>query len=47
MLPFFAVMGIGNNTNNFNFDNIVVENKNRSYKITKLDPMNSNIAFVL
>jgi hypothetical protein len=47
MLPFFAVMGIANNTNNFNFNNIVIENKNRTYKISKLDPMNSNIAFVL
>lgn len=47
MLPFFAVMGIGKSQDNFDFTNIVQENSNRKYKITKIDPMNSNIAFVL
>ncbi len=47
MLPFYAVMGIAKDKNNFNFSNITIENKNRKYKVTMLDPMNSNIAFVV
>ena len=47
MLPFYAIMGIDKDPYNFNFSNITIENKNRKYRITQLDPMNSNIAFVL
>ena len=47
MLPFYAVMGIDKDSSNFNFNNITIENKNRKYRISSLDPMNSNIAFVL
>ena len=47
MLTFFSVFGIGNSTSNFDFENIEVENKKRTYRISWMDPMNSNIAFVL
>ena len=47
MLPFYTTMGIAKDRNNFNFNNITIENKNRKYKVTRMDPMNSNIAFVL
>jgi hypothetical protein len=47
MLPFFATLGIGKDENNFNMNNILEENFNRKYRVTQIDPMNSNIAFVL
>ena len=47
MLPFYAAMGIAKDATNFNPDNITAENVNRKYKVTRLDPMNSNIAIVL
>lgn len=47
ILPFLSNFGIGKSENNFNSSNIADENPNRAYKLSKLDPMNSNIVFVL
>lgn len=47
MLPFLANFGIGKNATNFNTTDIVNENPNRSFRLSSLDPMNSNIAFVM
>lgn len=47
ILSFLSNFDIGKGENDFNRSNIVSENENRSYKISKLDPMNSNIVFVL
>ena len=47
MLPFFAAMDLFHNENDFNFKNVTNINPNRSYKISWIGPMNSNIAFVL
>lgn len=47
MLPIFAMMGIGRADDNFNYEQINKENPNRAYKVTRMDPMNSNIAFVM
>ncbi len=38
---------IARDKDNFNFSNITIENRNRIYKVTQLDPMNSNIAILL
>jgi hypothetical protein len=47
LLPFYANMGIGKDVNNFNYTNIEIENRNRSYRVSQMDPMNTNMAFVL
>ena len=47
MLSFYSTLGINRDKNNFDFNNILNENKNRKYRISFMDPMNSNIAFVL
>ncbi len=47
MLPAYTAFGIARDKDNFNFSNITIENKNRIYKVTQLDPMNSNIAILL
>lgn len=47
ILPFLSNFGIGKSENDFNSSNIADENENRAYKLSKLDPMNSNIVFVL
>ena len=47
MLPVYTAFGIARDKDNFNFSNITIENKNRKYKVTQLDPMNSNIAIML
>lgn len=40
-------MNIGNDKANFNLTNIAKENKRRDFRVFDLDPMNSNIAFVV
>jgi hypothetical protein len=47
MIPFLSLLGVGKDENNFNFSNILIENTNRKFRVSKLDPMNSNIAFGL
>ena len=47
MLSFLASMGLNYAADSFNLDNIVDINENRAYKTSRMDPMNSNIAFVL
>ena len=47
ILPFLANFGIGKSEDNFNVTNILAENEARKYRISRLDPMNSNIVFVL
>ena len=47
MLSFFHALGIGKDDKNFNFNNIFEENQNRKYKLSVMDPMNSNVAFIL
>lgn len=47
MLPFLGRLGISKGENDFDYDNILLENKNRKFSVSKLDPMNSNIALVL
>jgi hypothetical protein len=47
MLSFYGALEIDKNPTDFVLANILTENTNRSYRISPLDPMNSNIAFVL
>lgn len=47
ILSFLSNFAIGKGVNDFERSKIVSENENRSYKISKIDPMNSNIVFVL
>lgn len=47
MIPFLTAMNIGNDKGNFNLTNIAKENKRRGFRVFDLDPMNSNIAFVV
>ena len=47
MLPFFAAMGLNYDKDSFNFDKLADINQNRPYKTSQIDPMNTNIAFVL
>jgi hypothetical protein len=47
MLSFFTTLGIGKDDKNFNFENLNEPNPDRKYRLSYLDPMNSNIALVL
>lgn len=47
IVPFFTALRIADNMANFNLSNIVQENKRREFTTPDLDPMNSNIAFVV
>jgi hypothetical protein len=47
MISFYGALEIAKNASDFDEDTILTENKNRSYRISPLDPMNSNIAFIL
>ena len=41
-----SALGIAENINNFDYNNITNVNKNREYKSSDLDPMNANVALV-
>jgi multiple inositol-polyphosphate phosphatase/2,3-bisphosphoglycerate 3-phosphatase len=47
MLPFYTLLGIARSKSDFNFADIAQENKSRLYRMSQLDPMNTNIAFVV
>ena len=47
ILPFYSTLEIADNDKNFNLDNILLENEDRDYFVSELDPMNSNIAFIV
>lgn len=46
-LPFFASLGIGQSSKNFNLDNITAENVDRKYRSSRMDPMSGNLALIL
>ena len=46
-MPFLAAMEIAKDESNFDYENIEQENRDRLFKASEIDPMNSNIAFVL
>lgn len=45
--PFYTIMGIGTGDRDFNINDIFTENKQRTFRNTFIDPMNSNIALIL
>jgi hypothetical protein len=47
ILSFYSALEIAKNISDFDKDTILTENKNRSFRTSLLDPMNSNIAFIL
>ena len=44
--PFYTILGIGKDENDFNINDIFTENRNRKFRNTFIDPMNSNIALI-
>lgn len=47
LLSFLASLGIGKDSENFDFENITKENLDRKFKTNFLNPTNSNIGFLL
>jgi len=47
LFPTLAMLGIGQSEQNFNYSDVLTENKNRTFRSSQLTPMNANIAFVL
>lgn len=47
MLSFLASLGVGKDTENFDYEHITKENPNREFKTNFLNPTNSNIGFLL
>ncbi len=47
LVPFYTALKISENKEDFNLSDIGTENKNRVFTTPDLDPMNSNIAFVV
>lgn len=47
ILPFYSTLEIAKNEDDFDLDMILHENEQREYRISDLDPMNSNIAFIV
>jgi hypothetical protein len=45
--PFYTILGLGVSADDFNLNDIYTENVNRKFRGSFLDPLNSNIAFVL
>lgn len=47
MITFISILGIFRNSNDFNLNRIEDENEKRLWRTSYIDPMNSNIAFIL